>query len=395
MLGLDELRELDNAYWFVPGEDAVTGRPAEDYVLQGQGAGRPRPLRGDAWPRCSSRSPDVVLNLDIKRTAPDVVAYEEATRPRAGRARPLRRRDRRLLLRLGDGRVLPIRTARSPSRPAPRRRPSSTSRLHAGEPPQDDIGRYVALQVPAALRPDCRRRRAVRRGRRTRAGSRCTSGRSTTPRRWSTWSASASTGSSPTSRRVLSAVLEPPRGELEGVRLSRGRSSASCRGWPSSSCGACASQFAWTQARQCSGLLRWATFRAHGWPFGSVGLAKLRGGLRRDGDGRMAWLLRDGEVLASVEVASSLVGQVRGLIGQEELRGGPAAPPHAVGPHDRDAVRDRRRVLDQGPRVIAVASLPPYRIGLPRRGGRSVLEAEAGAFERWGLVPGDRLEIKG
>jgi glycerophosphoryl diester phosphodiesterase len=26
-------------------------------------------------------------------------------------------------------------------------------RLHAGEPPQDDIGRYVALQVPARLGP--------------------------------------------------------------------------------------------------------------------------------------------------------------------------------------------------------------------------------------------------
>ena len=44
---------------------------------------------------------------------------------------------------------------------------------------------------------------------------------------------------------------------------------------------------------------------------------------------------------------------------------------------------------------LSVVTLPPTRIGLPRRGGRCVLEAEAGAFERWGLVEGDQLEIKG
>jgi uncharacterized membrane protein (UPF0127 family) len=45
--------------------------------------------------------------------------------------------------------------------------------------------------------------------------------------------------------------------------------------------------------------------------------------------------------------------------------------------------------------VIGTTTVPPYRVALPRRGGRAVLEAEAGAFERWKLVPGDALEIKG
>jgi uncharacterized membrane protein (UPF0127 family) len=31
----------------------------------------------------------------------------------------------------------------------------------------------------------------------------------------------------------------------------------------------------------------------------------------------------------------------------------------------------------------------------PRRGCRAVIEAEAGAFERWRLQVGDRLEVKG
>jgi uncharacterized membrane protein (UPF0127 family) len=41
-----------------------------------------------------------------------------------------------------------------------------------------------------------------------------------------------------------------------------------------------------------------------------------------------------------------------------------------------------------------VATLRPWRIGLPRRGGRAVIEAEAGAFERWGLRVGDTLELR-
>ena len=70
---------------------------------------------------------------------------------------------------------------------------------------------------------------------------------------------------------VLIERAEAPGSELEGVRLSRDRSSASCRGWPSSSCGACASLFAWTQAGQCSASHA-GNFSADDRPFGSVGL---------------------------------------------------------------------------------------------------------------------------
>jgi uncharacterized membrane protein (UPF0127 family) len=109
----------------------------------------------------------------------------------------------------------------------------------------------------------------------------------------------------------------------------------------------------------------------------------------------MAWLLCDGEVLASVEVASSLVARSRGLLGKKGCEGAllllHTRSVHTIGMRFALDVA----FLTKDLRVIAVASLPPYRIGLPRWGGRSVLEAEAGAFERWGLVPGKRLEIKG
>ena len=50
---------------------------------------------------------------------------------------------------------------------------------------------------------------------------------------------------------------------------------------------------------------------------------------------------------------------------------------------------------DRDLNVIAVVCMPRFRLGRPRPRARSVLEAEAGAFERWRLQVGDQLEIKG
>ena len=45
--------------------------------------------------------------------------------------------------------------------------------------------------------------------------------------------------------------------------------------------------------------------------------------------------------------------------------------------------------------VVGVTTLRPWRMSLPRRGGRSVVEAQAGSFERWGLRVGDQLVVRG
>jgi uncharacterized membrane protein (UPF0127 family) len=45
--------------------------------------------------------------------------------------------------------------------------------------------------------------------------------------------------------------------------------------------------------------------------------------------------------------------------------------------------------------VLDTARVPPLRMTVPRRGCRTVIEAEAGAFERWGLRTGDALELRG
>jgi hypothetical protein len=45
--------------------------------------------------------------------------------------------------------------------------------------------------------------------------------------------------------------------------------------------------------------------------------------------------------------------------------------------------------------VLATLWLGRWRVARPRAGTRQLLMAKAGAFDRWGLAVGDRLEVKG
>ncbi len=72
---LAELRELDNAYWFAPGETASPGRASHDYPWRGR-APRDRRFAVATLEEVVVSFPGVLLNLDIKQTAPDVEPYE-------------------------------------------------------------------------------------------------------------------------------------------------------------------------------------------------------------------------------------------------------------------------------------------------------------------------------
>ena len=109
----------------------------------------------------------------------------------------------------------------------------------------------------------------------------------------------------------------------------------------------------------------------------------------------MAWLLRDGAVLASLEVADDVRTRSRGLMGREAFDGAillkPAMQVHTLGMRFPIDVA----YLDRDLRVVAIVTgMRPRRLGRPRFGARSVVEAEAGAFERWGLRVGDELEVQ-
>ncbi|MEU3876228.1 MULTISPECIES: DUF192 domain-containing protein [Streptomyces] len=93
-----------------------------------------------------------------------------------------------------------------------------------------------------------------------------------------------------------------------------------------------------------------------------------------------------------VEVAASARSRTRGLLGRDGVEGGlllvPASGVHTLGMRFPIDVAYLRRDFT----VLAVRTMPPGRIGLPRLRARMVLEAAAGAMSAWGLRPGDRLE---
>lgn len=74
---LAQLREMDFSYWWIPGADVTPGRPAADYPFRGRAPADPS--FGIATLReVLEQFPGVVLNLDIKQTAPVVAPYEES-----------------------------------------------------------------------------------------------------------------------------------------------------------------------------------------------------------------------------------------------------------------------------------------------------------------------------
>ncbi|HEV2427001.1 MAG TPA: glycerophosphodiester phosphodiesterase [Acidimicrobiales bacterium] len=75
-LTLDELREMDNAHWWIEGETATPGRDPSEYPLRGR-APADRSLGVATLEEVVRAFPGTLLTLDIKRTAPVVEPYEE------------------------------------------------------------------------------------------------------------------------------------------------------------------------------------------------------------------------------------------------------------------------------------------------------------------------------
>ncbi len=108
----------------------------------------------------------------------------------------------------------------------------------------------------------------------------------------------------------------------------------------------------------------------------------------------MPWLLRDEQVLAAVEVADTWRDRMRGLLGRDGIEGAlvirPGRSVHSFGMRfPLDVAFCNRDMV-----VLRTVSLPPNRLTRPALRCRCIIEAEAGAFERWKLRPGDRLEVR-
>ena len=108
----------------------------------------------------------------------------------------------------------------------------------------------------------------------------------------------------------------------------------------------------------------------------------------------MAWLVRDGEVLATVEVAEGSNARSRGLLGRDGIEGAillqPAKSVHTIGMRFPIDVAH----LDHDYVVLRTCTMHRWRLGRVVFKASAVLEAEAGTFAHWELKPGDQLEIK-
>lgn len=74
-LTLAELSQMDNAYWWIEGDVVSPGREAREYLVRDR-APRDRAFAVATLEEVVRAFPGVLLNLDIKRTSPDVEAYE-------------------------------------------------------------------------------------------------------------------------------------------------------------------------------------------------------------------------------------------------------------------------------------------------------------------------------
>lgn len=108
----------------------------------------------------------------------------------------------------------------------------------------------------------------------------------------------------------------------------------------------------------------------------------------------MAWLLCEGKAVASLEVADTLETRLRGLLGRTEFEGAflitPASSVHTLGmkfPIDVAFIDNDMLVLDS-------ITMVPNRLSRPRRHSRMIIEASAGAFSRWDLQRGCRVEVR-
>ena len=148
----------------------------------------------------------------------------------------------------------------------------------------------------------------------------------------------------------------------------------------------------------------------------------------------MPWLLRDDEVLATLEVAGDGRSRTRGLLGRDGCDGALLLQPARAQNGNDDVLVQMRQASQRGEkarlaallpqarghtlthsrsvhtigmrfaidvafcdrdlRVLRIVTMRPHRLGRPCLKAACAIEAEAGALAHWELQPGDQLEIR-
>ena len=104
--------------------------------------------------------------------------------------------------------------------------------------------------------------------------------------------------------------------------------------------------------------------------------------------------MSDAHVLASAEVAETRSERRRGLLHRDRLDGAMVIQScrwvHTIGMRFPLDVA----YVDEAGTVLKSVRMPRQRVGWPVSKSSWVIEAEAGAFERWGLGVGDVVELR-
>ena len=109
----------------------------------------------------------------------------------------------------------------------------------------------------------------------------------------------------------------------------------------------------------------------------------------------MPWLVNhERHVLASAEVAEGRSARRKGLLGRDHMEGALVLRRcrwiHTIGMRFPIDVA----YLDDEGVVIKTMQMHRHRVGVPVWRGDLVIEAEAGAFARWGLRVGDVIDVR-
>ncbi len=109
----------------------------------------------------------------------------------------------------------------------------------------------------------------------------------------------------------------------------------------------------------------------------------------------MPWLVTDdARVLASCEIADSRTARRTGLLGRDHLEGALVLTPcrwvHTLGMRFPIDVA----FLAPDGTVVKTMQMHRRRVGVPVWRASLVIEAQAGAFARWGLRVGDVVEVR-
>ncbi|MFG2127894.1 DUF192 domain-containing protein [Streptomyces sp. NPDC048751] len=113
-------------------------------------------------------------------------------------------------------------------------------------------------------------------------------------------------------------------------------------------------------------------------------------------DGRGTLTVPDtgkGGLSVPLEIAASYRARTRGLLGRDSVDGAMLLSPANSVHTFRMRIPIDVAYLSRDLTVLAVRTMRPGRLGLPRLRARHVLEAEAGVMAGWGVRVGVRVEV--